>query len=252
MQENVYAFVKRFFDMIVSFSALVLLSPLLLVVALLIKLESKGPVLYKSKRVGQYYKIFDLIKFRTMAEKADQNIDLLKKLNQYDTNTINNTKTNDDECPFCKMAGRTCSPVLVSDAGSICENFYFLKKEKTNAFYKIKNDPRVTRLGKFLRNTSIDELPQLINILKGDMSCIGNRPLPLYEAEKLTTDYAIERFNSPAGLTGLWQVVQRGKKGVNEIGRINLDKEYARTWSLKTDLKILLKTFPALIQNENV
>ena len=84
------------------------------------------------------------------------------------------------------------------------------------------------------------------------MSLIGNRPLPLYEAEKLTTDYAIERFNSPAGLTGLWQVVQRGKNGVNELGRINLDIEYARTWSLKTDIKIFLKTFPALIQKENV
>jgi lipopolysaccharide/colanic/teichoic acid biosynthesis glycosyltransferase len=150
------------------------------------------------------------------------------------------------------MAGHTCSPLLVSDMGTICENFYFLKKEKINAFYKIKDDPRVTRLGKFLRKSSIDELPQLINILKGDMSLIGNRPLPLYEAEKLTTDYAIERFNSPSGLTGLWQVVQRGKNGVNELGRINLDIEYARTWSLKTDVLIFLKNFPPLIQKENV
>ena len=250
MNFKFYAVVKRTFDIVASFMALLLLSPLLLVVAILIKLESKGPVIYKSKRVGQYYKIFDLIKFRTMSEKADQNMDLLKKLNQYEKDLVVEADT--DECPFCKMAGRTCSPILISDMGSTCENFYFLKKEKGNAFYKIKNDPRVTRLGRFLRKSSIDELPQLINILKGDMSLIGNRPLPLYEAEKLTTDYAIERFNSPAGLTGLWQVVQRGKNGVNEIGRINLDKEYARTWSLRTDLKILIKTFPALIQKENV
>jgi len=250
MKVNLYAIFKRTFDFAVAFTALVLLSPLLLIVAALIKLESKGPAIYRSKRVGQHYKIFDLIKFRTMCEKADQNTELLKKLNQYESEIKRIEEI--DECPFCKMAGHTCSPLLVSDLGTICENFYFLKKEKINAFYKIKDDPRVTRLGKFLRKSSIDELPQLINILKGDMSLIGNRPLPLYEAEKLTTDYAIERFNSPAGLTGLWQVVQRGKNGVNELGRINLDIEYARTWSLKTDIKIFLKTFPALIQKENV
>jgi len=250
MEFNFYAIIKRVFDVTVSFVALIMLSPLFLIVAILIKLESKGPVIYKSKRVGQYYKIFDLIKFRTMSQGADQNTELMKKLNQYET--TDGQISDSDECPFCKMAGRTCSPMLISDKGPVCENFYFLKKERVNAFYKIKNDPRVTNLGKFLRKTSIDELPQLYNILVGDMSCIGNRPLPLYEAEKLTTDYAIERFNSPAGLTGLWQVVQRGKNGVNEIGRINLDKEYARTWSLKTDLGILIKTFPAIIQKENV
>ena len=250
MELNIYAVTKRIFDVVVSFFALIILSPLLLIVAVMIKLESKGPVIYKSKRVGQYYKIFDLIKFRTMSQNADQNIDLMKKLNQYDEGEIKNE--NADDCPFCRMSGQLCSPVLISDKGAVCENFYFLKKEKTNAFYKIKNDPRVTRLGRFLRKTSIDELPQLYNILVGDMSCIGNRPLPLYEAEKLTTDYAIERFNSPAGLTGLWQVVQRGKNGVNEIGRINLDKQYARTWSLRTDLGILIRTFPAIIQKENV
>ena len=250
MELNLYAVTKRVFDVTVSFFALIILSPLLLIVAVLIKLESKGPVIYKSKRVGQYYKIFDLIKFRTMSQGADQNLDLMKKLNQYDTTDAR--VEGSDDCPFCRMAGRTCSPVLVSDKGTVCENFYFLKKEKANAFYKIKNDPRVTRLGRFLRKTSIDELPQLLNILMGDMSCIGNRPLPLYEAEKLTTDYAIERFNSPAGLTGLWQVVQRGKNGVNEIGRINLDKQYAQTWSLKTDLSILIRTIPAIIQKENV
>lgn len=250
MKLNFYAIIKRALDIILSFTALLLLSPLLLVVAAVIKLESPGPAIYRSKRVGQHYKIFDLIKFRTMCEKADQNTELLKRLNQYDAEIKKNDEI--DNCPFCKIAGRTCSPLLVSDKGTICENFYFLKKEKLNTFYKIKDDPRVTKIGKLLRKTSIDELPQLINILKGDMSLIGNRPLPLYEAEKLTTDYAIERFNSPAGLTGLWQVIQRGKNGVNELDRINLDIQYARTWSMKTDLKIFIKTFPALIQQENV
>ncbi len=250
MEFNFYAITKRVFDVTVSFCALIVLSPLLLIVAALIKLESKGPVIYKSKRVGQFYKIFDLIKFRTMSQDADKNTDLMKKLNQYDTTDAK--VEGSEDCPFCRMAGHLCSPVLISDKGEVCENFYFLRKERANAFYKIKNDPRVTPLGRFLRKTSIDELPQLYNILIGDMSCIGNRPLPLYEAEKLTTDYAIERFNSPSGLTGLWQVVQRGKDGVNEIGRINLDKQYAQTWSLRTDLGILLRTFPAIIQKENV
>ena len=250
MNFKLYPIIKRTFDIIASLSALIILSPLLLVVAILIKRESKGPIIYRSKRVGQYYKIFDLIKFRTMAQDADKNLALMKKLNQYDSGTVKNDGA--DDCPFCEMAGHTCSPLLVSDQGTICENLFFLNKEKANAFYKIKDDPRVTPLGRFLRKTSIDELPQFINILRGDMSLIGNRPLPLYEAEKLTSDYAIERFNSPAGLTGLWQVVQRGKNGVNELGRINLDLEYSRTWSFKTDLGIVLKIFPALIQKENV
>ena len=124
--------------------------------------------------------------------------------------------------------------------------------EKSAAFIKIVNDPRTTRVGRFIRKTSLDELPQLFNILKGDMSLIGNRPLPLYEAEKLTSDNSIERFNAPSGLTGLWQVTKRGKAMVSETERIELDKQYAADWSLTTDLKIFLRTFPALMQNENV
>ena len=251
MRYKYYITFKRVFDITVSLVAMTVLSPLLVLVGITIKLESRGPAIYRSKRVGEFYKVFDLFKFRTMYERADQNTELMKKLNVYEEQVVIKTELI-EECPFCKMAGETCSPLLASDTGTVCENFYFLKKEKTNAFFKIKNDPRVTPFGKFIRKTSIDELPQLFNILRRDMSLIGNRPLPLYEAEKLTTDYAIERFNAPAGLTGLWQVVQRGKNGVNEVGRINLDKEYAGTWSLRTDLKILLKTFPALIQRENV
>lgn len=251
MESKIYPHVKRAFDILSAGSALLFLSPLLLIVAAAIRLESKGPVIYRSKRVGQHYRIFDLFKFRTMYVGADKNTELMKKLNQYDSGTSDPLEDSTG-CPYCKAFGRPCSPMLHADNEVVCENFYLRRKGKVNAFYKIKNDPRVTPLGRLLRKTSIDELPQLINVLRGDMSLIGNRPLPLYEAEKLTSDNAIERFNSPAGLTGLWQVMQRGKAEVSEEERIHLDKLYARTWSLKQDIKILLKTIPALIQKENV
>ena len=123
---------------------------------------------------------------------------------------------------------------------------------------KIENDPRITRLGRFLRKYSIDELPQLFNILRGDMSVVGNRPLPLYEAERLTSDEYIERFMCPSGLTGLWQVEKRGQAGklspelLSLLGREQLDIEYARRMSPWFDLKIILRTFTAFIQKENV
>ena len=118
---------------------------------------------------------------------------------------------------------------------------------------KIKDDPRVTRIGKHLRNLSIDELPQLWNVLKGDMSLVGNRPLPLYEAEKLTTDKYAMRFIAPAGITGLWQVSKRGGKGeMSEDERISLDNDYAKSYGLFFDLKLIFRTIPALFQKENV
>ena len=120
-------------------------------------------------------------------------------------------------------------------------------------FIKIKDDPRVTKVGKFIRNTSIDELPQLLNVLKGDMSIVGNRPLPLYEAEMLTSDDWSERFMGPAGITGLWQVEKRGKKGaMSEEERKALDNQYARTYSFWGDIKLILRTIPAVFQKENV
>ncbi|MFN3378704.1 MAG: sugar transferase, partial [Runella zeae] len=103
-----------------------------------------------------------------------------------------------------------------------------------------------------LRNTSIDELPQLFNILIGDMSFVGNRPLPPYEAEKLTATGYARRFAAPAGLTGLWQVTKRGKAKVSDIERIQLDVLYAKKYSFTTDLVIMLKTVKALFQKENV
>jgi lipopolysaccharide/colanic/teichoic acid biosynthesis glycosyltransferase len=120
------------------------------------------------------------------------------------------------------------------------------------AFVKIKNDPRITKVGQFIRDTSIDELPQLFNVLKGDMSIVGNRPLPLYEAEKITTDKYITRFMAPAGITGLWQVTKRGKSAMSEEERIELDNTYANHHSFWGDIKIILMTIPALLQKENV
>ena len=125
--------------------------------------------------------------------------------------------------------------------------------EMDGPVFKMKDDPRITRVGHFIRKTSIDELPQLFNILRGDMSVVGNRPLPLYEAERLTSDEYIERFMCPSGLTGLWQVEKRGQAGkLSPEQRKQLDIEYARKMAPWFDLKIILRTLTAFIQNENV
>lgn len=121
-----------------------------------------------------------------------------------------------------------------------------------SSFVKLNNDPRVTRLGAFLRRSSLDELPQLWNVLKGDMSLVGNRPLPLYEAEKLTIDNWSKRFLAPAGITGLWQITKRGKADMSEQERIELDVAYADKASFWFDLNILIRTIPALVQKEKV
>ena len=115
-------------------------------------------------------------------------------------------------------------------------------------FFKALNDPRITRFGAFLRNTSLDELPQLINVIKGDMSLVGNRPLPLYEASTLTNDRWAERFMAPAGITGLWQVLKRGNKQMCLEERLNLDITYARQHNFSRDCWILANTPRALFQ----
>jgi lipopolysaccharide/colanic/teichoic acid biosynthesis glycosyltransferase len=119
-------------------------------------------------------------------------------------------------------------------------------------FFKISNDPRITKVGKFLRNTSLDELPQLLNVLKGDMSLVGNRPLPLYEAATLTTNEFAERFMAPAGITGLWQIKKRGKADMSTAERISLDISYARKSNLLYDIWIMANTPGALFQKNNV
>lgn len=201
---------KRLVDILVASTALIILSPVLILIAVIIKLESKGPVFYISKRAGSGYKIFDFYKFRSMRAGADAELKKFAALNQYGTD------------------------------------------ESDSVFFKIKDDPRITKFGMFLRKTSLDEIPQLINVLKGDMSLVGNRPLPLYEAEKLTKDQIAWRFLAPAGLTGLWQITKRGKDDMSPEERIQLDMEYAMNNSFWGDLMIILKTFPALLQKEKV
>ncbi|MEM6321405.1 MAG: sugar transferase [Bacteroidota bacterium] len=199
---------KRIFDVLVASFLLLLLSPLFLILAILIKVESKGNVFYYSKRVGTGYQVFDFIKFRSMQNGADKKLGLLVNANSYG------------------------SP------------------ETASTFFKMRDDPRVTLVGKFIRKTSIDELPQLINVLRGEMSIVGNRPLPLYEAQKLTCDDWSKRFMAPAGLTGLWQVDKRGKDNLPAEERIRLDMSYADSYSFLMDLKIMLRTLPAMLQRE--
>lgn len=247
-------FWKRTIDVITTGGAVILLLPVFLLVALLIRLDSKGPVFYKSKRVGSGYKIFDLYKFRTMRTDADQLIRKMAALSMYNKTTEPVQQIeNNGLCAEC-LAGNRCKSLLFHDGKEICEKLYHFQKDQKAAFMKFQNDPRITRFGQFLRNSSLDELPQLINILKGDMSLVGNRPLPLYEAEKMTTDDKILRFAGPAGLTGLWQVTKRGKgkADMSEEERTQLDITYAKEFSFKMDMQIILKTFPALLQSENV
>ena len=247
---------KRSFDIFVASLALLFLSPILIPIALLIRLESKGPIFYISKRVGTGYKVFNFYKFRSMFTGSDARLKELMHLNQYvdEEETEPQITESDTVCEECKRLGHPCSSILFIEGFRICENKYLRKKKDKNksSFVKIKNDPRVTRIGKFIRNTSIDELPQLINVLKGDMSIVGNRPLPLYEAEMLTSDEWGERFIGPAGITGLWQVNKRGKSSMSEEERKKLDNQYARNNSFWGDILIILRTIPALFQKENV
>lgn len=201
--------IKRSFDIIVSSSILLAISPIMLLIMAAIRLESRGPIFYISKRAGRGYKIFDFFKFRTMEVDADKKVAALSHLNQYDA------------------------------------------AQEGPVFFKVDNDPRITRVGNILRKTSLDELPQLINVLKGDMSLVGNRPLPLYEAASLTTDEWAKRFMAPAGITGLWQVKKRGKKDMSVSERIALDCDYAERYSFLYDMWIMANTPAALMQSSN-
>lgn len=297
---------KRIFDIFFASLAILMLSPLLLLVIILIKLESKGPIFYISKRVGTGYNIFNFYKFRSMRRDADAKLKEIAHLNQYkkkkDDKLMVDEKTEVhiperayranagqnfqsmvdtfrkldlagylksqynmhmvgpetqiqmEICSACRESGRACDSVLFLDGQALCENVYLESKKNDDSgkFIKISNDPRVTRVGKIIRNTSIDELPQLFNVLKGDMSIVGNRPLPLYEAEKITSDSFSQRFLAPAGITGLWQVTKRGGKDMSEEERMELDNEYARNYSLWYDIKLILRTIPALFQKDNV
>ena len=197
---------KRIFDVTLALGAIILLSPLMLFIAICIKISSKGPIVYRSKRVGRGYQVFDFLKFRSMCQDADDKLAKVKHLNNY------------------------------NDSNG------------TTSFIKIKNDPRITTIGKFIRKTSLDELPQLFNVLRGEMSVVGNRPLPMYEAEQVTKDEWARRFLAPAGITGLWQVSPNGKDTMSVEERIGLDIEYATKFSFLMDAKIISRTLPAMMQ----
>ena len=262
---------KRLFDIFFSALGIIILSPVFIITAIAIRLESKGPVVYKSKRVGTNYTIFNFLKFRSMYVDADQRLKEVAKEegNQYaDKDGDENKKANitaplgaEAEMMMMNMGMESDMMIsddevmLVGDDFVVAESDFNKEKQEEieNAFVKIENDPRVTKVGKFIRKTSIDELPQLFNILKGDMSIVGNRPLPLYEAEKLTADSSIDRFMAPAGLTGLWQVEERGKGGMMSAEeRKQLDITYGRTYSFKLDMQILFRTLTGFVQKENV
>lgn len=210
VQPVVSDFTKRIFDIVISAVLMVLFSPLFLLIIIALKIESKGPVFYISKRAGRGYRIFNFYKFRTMEVEANDKITDVSHLNMYNP---------------------------LQPDGPV--------------FIKIDNDPRVTRLGAFLRKCSLDELPQLLNVFKGDMSLVGNRPLPLYEAASLTTDQWAGRFMAPAGMTGLWQIRRKTKFKMTAEERIKLDINYAEKSNLLYDLWIMAKTPSAVIQGPN-
>jgi exopolysaccharide biosynthesis polyprenyl glycosylphosphotransferase len=189
---------KRLLDVVGASLLLLLLSPLLLLAALLVKLTSRGPAVFRQERAGMNGRAFTLYKFRTMVEGAEKDRARLEGQNEMD------------------------GPV-----------------------FKIKADPRITWLGKILRKTSVDELPQLWNVVKGDMSLVGPRPLPLYEVEKFEP-WQRRRMSMRPGITCLWQVM--GRNRVTSFAEwMRLDLEYVDRWSLGLDFNILLKTVPAVL-----
>ena len=189
--------VKRTFDLVGSALALVVLSPVLLVIAAAVKLSSRGPIIYPSMRPGMAGKPFRCLKFRTMLADADKSQDELEQLN-----------------------------------------------ELSGALFKIRDDPRLTPIGRTLRRFSLDELPQLVNVIRGEMSLVGPRPLPMRDFERLE-EWHKKRYLVLPGITGLWQVSGRAELDFDEL--VRLDFLYLERWSMFLDLSILLKTIPAVI-----
>ncbi len=195
--EGVDYAVKRTFDLVVSIVGLVLLSPVLLAIAIAIKLSSRGPVIYRSVRPGMAGRPFFCFKFRTMREHAEQIQAELEPLNELD-----------------------------------------------GALFKIRNDPRMTVVGRFLRRFSLDELPQLVNVVRGEMSLVGPRPLPMRDFDRLE-EWHKKRYLVLPGITGLWQVSGRAELDFDDL--VRLDFLYLERWSIMLDLSILLKTIPAVL-----
>jgi len=178
---------------------IILFSPLLLIVAILIKLMSPGPVLFIQSRIGRNKRRFKIYKFRTMVIDAEKQLSKIEHLN-----------------------------------------------EVTGPVFKIKNDPRIIPFGRILRRTSIDELPQLFNVLKGDMSLVGPRPLPVRDYQGFNKDWQRRRFSVKPGITCLWQV--QGRTSIPFEKWMELDLEYIDKWSLRLDFEILLRTIPTVLR----
>ena len=196
-----YEVIKRIIDIVASFTGLILLSPLILIVSILIKLESKGEVIFKQKRVGLNGKEFYMYKFRSMVINAEELKEQLESQN-----------------------------------------------EMSGPMFKIKDDPRITKVGKFIRKTSIDELPQLINVIKGDMSLVGPRPSLPKEVKKFE-QWMMERLEVKPGLTCIWQV--SGRNNIDFEDWMKLDIKYVRERSFKLDIKLILKTVLVLLGDKN-
>ena len=243
---------KRTFDILFAGTAVIILSPLLIGTAIAVRAESKGKVIYKSQRVGSNYQIFNFLKFRSMYTNADKRLKELNALNQYQIEEVESSDE-DPEIRFDDLVGTPDEEenLLISDDFVISEEDFIKKKEKTqqNAFVKIENDPRVTRVGRFIRKYSIDELPQLFNILKGDMSLIGPRPLlvqylPRYNEEQH------HRHDVRPGLTGYAQA--HGRNAVSWEEKFAMDVWYVNHVSMKTDIKVILDTVKTVVKKEGI
>ena len=200
-EKIIYNFSKRILDLVLSLLALVILSPLLLIVAIVIRIESKGPIIFSQKRIGLNGKVFKMYKFRSMVVNAEELKGKLEK-----------------------------------------------KNEMSGPMFKIKDDPRITKVGKFIRKTSIDELPQLINIVIGDMSLVGPRPSLPNEVAKFEP-WMLNRLNVKPGLTCYWQV--SGRNNIDFIEWMKLDLKYVDERSFLLDLKLIFKTFFVLFGDSN-
>lgn len=196
-----YYILKRIIDLFGSFCGIILLSPVMLIVMIAIKMDSKGAVIFSQKRVGKNGKVFNMYKFRSMVDNAE---DLLKNLQD--------------------------------------------KNEMSGPMFKMEDDPRITRIGKFIRKTSLDELPQLFNVIKGEMSLVGPRPNLPDEVEKFNAAQKRKLMVKP-GLTCYWQVMGRNSIGFEEW--IRLDFKYIKDRSTLVDLKLIFKTFFLLFGDKN-
>lgn len=201
LKMELYYFFKRFIDVIGAFLGLVVLSPIILIISILIKLDSNGPILFSQDRVGKDKKVFKMYKFRSMVVNAEELKSKLKEQN-----------------------------------------------EMSGPMFKMKEDPRVTKIGKFIRKTSIDELPQLINVIKGEMSLVGPRPSLPKEVEQFEP-WMMERFQVKPGLTCYWQVY--GRNDIDFEDWMKLDIKYVQERNIFIDLKLIFKTVFVLFGDDS-